>query len=520
MTCLFHLVPKIGLLLVLIVTLAGLANAQLYTVSALDAKGDGRDSSLADIAQLAYHYDKSQDLISFRLCFYGAPSARAFDVNIAIDTGGDDAAKTNWWGQNKAFRFDKLIAAGIRQSTNGWEATIGVAGVQAIKANQLNKLPQNSLQIQVEGDSVVVSVKRTDITDNMKVNVVASVGSGDNWSDDVPNSASVGIDLSKVTPGVREIDVRRNNLALPKEYRVLADDRLPLVEKKGRGKQTLILIPGMYSGKKSFDGFIARNQGRYRFLVLTPPGINGTPSRAIPAAGTSFGELTWTRRLARDLLDLIRKQKLDRPLIVAERQPGAQATIELAIEHPQLVGGVVLVGTNLVQSFFSPRDPTRKTPLAFSDRAGFVDDSWAGKWFKYVTPETWRNGDVPNQILSVDPARAKAAWEEIESTPLEIKVRYLCEFWASDVTRKFGQLKVPVLALVPGFDEKFLADPANSFAKTAFVDSWERIGSTTPLLELVKIPNSRMLVLDDQPEVADAAIAQFIEQKANASRKK
>src|SRR5207249_6086506 len=149
----------------------------------------------------------------------------------------------------------------------------------------------------------------------------------------------------KPTPGVREIDVSRNNLALPTGYKILPDSQRPTITKKGQGKQTLILVPGMYSGNSSFDGFIARNQSQYKLFLLTPPGINGTPARAMPAAGTSFAELTWTRRLERDILDLINRKKLSRPVIVAERQPAAQAAIELASEYPAQIGGVVLVGT-------------------------------------------------------------------------------------------------------------------------------------------------------------------------------
>jgi pimeloyl-ACP methyl ester carboxylesterase len=133
-----------------------------------------------------------------------------------------------------------------------------------------------------------------------------------------------------------------------------------------------------------------------------------------------------------------------------------------------------------------------------------------------VTPETWKNGDLRPQLLSADPARAKAAWDELESAPLEIKIRYLCEFWASDVTQSFDKLQVPVLALVPGFDEKFLADPANAFAKPSFLDSWETLVPKHPQLELVKIPNARMLILDDQPQAADAAIAAFVKKIGGA----
>src|SRR5215510_14165394 len=503
-------ISKFALFLALILLAPTITTAQVYTVLTFDGKGDGRDPSLADAAQLAYRYDQQQDMLWFRIALYGQPNRDAFGVNLAIDTGGDDSTKMNWWGANKTFKFDRLVTAAVTRSDKGFEGTIGVADAAGVNAKQMNNLRQNNLQIEVQGDSIVIGVKRTEITGKMTMKLIASVGSKEQWNDDIPNAGSAAIDLTKPTPGVREIDVSRNNLVLPAGYKTLPDNRPPAITRKGQGKQTLILVPGMYSGNRSFDGFIERNQSQYKFFLLTPPGLNGTPARAVPAAATSFAEMTWTRRLERDILDLIHREKLSKPLIVAERQPAAQAAMELASEHTAEIGGLVLVGTNLVQFFASPKDPARKTPIAYSDRAGFVDESWVGKWFKYVTPDTWKNGDLRPQLLSLDPARAQTAWDELESASLEVKIRYLCEFWASDVTQSFAKLQVPVLALVPGFDEKFLADPANAFAKPSFLDSWETLIPKHPQLELVKIPNARMLVLDDQPQAADDAIAAFV----------
>ncbi len=512
------LVLKLALLLTLIVFSPAIATAQVWTVLTFDGQGDGRDPSLADAAQLAYRYDKQQDVLWFRIALYGQPNRDAFGVSLLIDTGGDDSTKMNWWGANKTFKFDRLVTASVTRDEKGFEGTIGVGDPAGVNAKQLNNLHQNNLQIRVEGDSILIGIKRTDITDKSKLNLIAAVGSNEQLNDDIPNAGSAAIDLSKPTPGVREIDTSRNNLALPASYKILPDSQRPSIIKKGQGKQTMILVPGMYSGHRSFESFIARHQSQYRFFLLTPPGINGTPARAVPGAGTSFGELTWTRRLERDILELIRKEKLSKPVIVAERQPAAQAAIELASEHPAEIGGVVLVGTNLVQFFASPKDPTRKTAIAYSDRGPFIDQTWAQKWFKYVTPETWKNGDLRPQLLSLDPARAQTAWDELESAPLEIKIRYLCEFWASDVTRSFGKLQVPVLALVPGFDEKFLADPANGFARPSFLDSWETVVPKHPQLELVKIPNARMLVLDDQPQAADNVIAAFLKRVSETAK--
>ncbi|HLA12382.1 MAG TPA: hypothetical protein VJ023_17480 [Pyrinomonadaceae bacterium] len=124
------------------------------------------------------------------------------------------------------------------------------------------------------------------------------------------------------------------------------------------------------------------------------------------------------------------------------------------------------------------------------------------------------------EMLSRDHLKGQKAWQEIQAASVPIKIRYLCEFWASDVTRNFDRLQVPILALIPGFDEKFLADPANSFAKAAYVDSWETVIPKHPKLKLLKVPDSRLLVLEDEPTRADDAIATFVEQVGKAQERR
>src|SRR5262249_43539129 len=153
----------------------------------------------------------------------------------------------------------------------------------------------------------------------------ASVGTNREWTDEV---AAVTIDVAAPRPerGLREIDVTRNNLVLPAGDTPLADDEPPSVERRGRTSgRALILVPGAFSGVNAFDPFIERHTSDYRFFIVTPPGLNGTRPRPVPPAGTSFGERTWTRRLERDLLDLIRHERLDRPVVVSHGFPGSLA---------------------------------------------------------------------------------------------------------------------------------------------------------------------------------------------------
>jgi len=502
---------KILLLLAFVIVVPVGVKAQVWTVLAVDPKGDGRDASLPDAAQLSYRYDKQHDLLWFRVSLYGKPHEEAFGVNIVVDTGAEDTAKMNWWGANKDFKFDKLVTAWVTRGNGGYQGAIGVGDATGARAQNFNNLMQNNLQIRAEGDSIVIGVKRTDLTDKMKMNLIAAVGSDQRWNDDIPNTRSIALDLAAPRPGrgLREIDLSRNNFRFPPDYETLADNLPPLTIKKGHGRETLILIPGVYSGKDSFDAFIARNQSLYKFYVVTPPGLNGTPARPLPPETTSYGEFTWTRRLGRDVLELISREKLSNPVIVAHGFPGSLVAEELAFQHPDVLGGVIEIASMPVQFFPSPKDPSRKTPATPEERVEIVNEGWAEKWFKYVTTETWESNNYPAVMFTNDPDRAEQVRQQVEAAPLPVKIRYLSEFMASDHSAELASLKVPLLALRPGFNEKLLADPTNSWYKTSFQDAWDAF-SKNPRIQVVTIPNARALLLDDQPKLIDEAIATFV----------
>src|ERR1041384_5955308 len=503
------------LALLILLPLGGLGQpaspSQMWTVLAFDAKDDGRDPALADAAQLSYRYDKAQDVLWFRVSLYGKPNEDAFGINIAVDTGADDTAKVNWGGANKDFKFDKLVTAWGTHGDKGYVGTIGIGNAAGFKASNLNNLLQNDVQVRTEGDSIVVGVKRTDLTDKMKMSLIAAVGSNQQWNDDVPNTRSITLDLSAPRPtrGLRELDLGRNNSRLPAGYKVLADNQPPLVVKKGRGRKALILIPGVYSGKEVFDGFMMRDQDQCTYYVVTPPGLNGTPARPLPPESISYGELTWTRRLEQDVLDLINREKLNKPVIVAHGFPGSLVADEIAVRHPEKLGGVIDLAVMPVQFFPSPKDPTFRKPATPDERIEYVNAAWEQKWVKYVTPETWESNNYRAEMFANDPARGEQVRKEVESAPLEVKIRYLAEFMASDHSTEIANLNIPLLAVIPGFNETFLSDPANSFYKMTFQGSWEPL-SKNPRIQLLTIPNARALLLEDQPKLTDEAISTFV----------
>jgi pimeloyl-ACP methyl ester carboxylesterase len=103
------------------------------------------------------------------------------------------------------------------------------------------------------------------------------------------------------------------------------------VQVSGSGRP-MILIPGLASSGETWDTTVARYRTRFTCHVLTVAGFAGVP----PIDGPLLPAVR------RDLAEYIRAQKLDRPIIVGHSLGGTIA-LTLAIEHPDLVGPLVIV---------------------------------------------------------------------------------------------------------------------------------------------------------------------------------
>jgi len=169
--------------------------AQNWTLLADDPKGDSLDSSRGDAAGLAYRYDKQLDFLWFRISVYGELNEHMIAA-IAIDTGDDDAVKETWWGLNKSFRFNKMISARIKRGDNGYQGKIGVAFEAGDKRQDFSRLKLKEIQIRVQAKSILIGVKRTDLTNKFKMNVIAAIMLDKQWNDEIPNSGFLTLDLA------------------------------------------------------------------------------------------------------------------------------------------------------------------------------------------------------------------------------------------------------------------------------------------------------------------------------------
>jgi len=103
------------------------------------------------------------------------------------------------------------------------------------------------------------------------------------------------------------------------------------VRVSGHGKP-MILIPGLASSGDTWDSTVARYRDRFECHVLTVAGFAGVPRAPGPMLD----------RLRDDLAGYIRKNKLDKPVIVGHSLGGFVA-LALAVKYPELPGKLVIV---------------------------------------------------------------------------------------------------------------------------------------------------------------------------------
>lgn len=302
-----------------------------------------------------------------------------------------------------------------------------------------------------------------------------------------------------------EQDPARDNLRHEAGYVTGPPAALGRVDRRGEGPVTMVLIAGATFGGDVLDDFVEAHGETYTMYVVTLAGFGGTPAPPMPPEGTSYGEQTWIRGAESAVVRLIEEEKLSRPVIAGHWIAGADVAMRVALDHPDLVGGlIVLSGV--------PRWPV---PGARSEslehRIELLDKGLAPQWFKTVTEATWLDNNFLPGDYARHPVRGLQLWREAESVPLPVKVRYGLEARAQDLALEARNLRVPTLVVVPGFDDAFFAGPHDRGYMRQFChDGWEGVEEANDRIDVVRIEGARVFLMDDAPDELSAALASFL----------
>jgi pimeloyl-ACP methyl ester carboxylesterase len=306
--------------------------------------------------------------------------------------------------------------------------------------------------------------------------------------------------------GVFEQDSTLDNLRHAPGYETAPLGTLGQIVRRGSGPTDVVIIAGWGFGAEDFERFMQENVSRYRMVAVTLPGFVGTAAPPMPPAGTSYGDATWTRAAEDAVARVIEGDGLRKPIVVGHFIVGTQIALRLALDRPDLVGGVVVVGGEPMRFLPSRRDSTGKTPMPREERVSGMDTFMGPRWFKTVTKKTWIANNYAQPQYARDSVRAAELWRKSSDVPLPVMIRYLCEYYAMDLRDEFPQLGVETRVLVPEFSPEILADPRQSYVKQLFWDSWENVRGTTPRVRIRRVPDSRIFVTDDRPDVVREAI--------------
>lgn len=309
---------------------------------------------------------------------------------------------------------------------------------------------------------------------------------------------------------ITSTDSTINNLVHSSGYKTSQYGAIPQFIKKGNGKQAIILIPGLGFDATVFNDFMEANKKNYTMYAITIPGYGNTAAPPMPAVDTSYGDQSWNKGVEEGLIKLINKEKIERAIIAGHFVQGTQLALRMAIDYPDKVSGVIILGGPAKFILIEKGEP-KEYPL--KNTVYYIDKYTAPNWFKSISEKDFDDGNYLPGIYSFDTIKADQLWKEVSAVPLPVMVRYLCEFFASDVTLELDKIKCPVLVLRATFSDEVLKDPVNNYVRPQFIDSWNDATSKNHSIIVKDILAAAGFVWKDNPAVVYEEIKNFVNQR-------
>ncbi len=163
-----------------------------------DSETDGYNPAWAAVNTLSYFYDAASDTIWFKLDLSRLPNPDAFGINLVVDADQDQSTGSNWWGGNRAFKYDRLVSVWVvKEGANAFRGAVGVGDFHGVNAGRYTNLYRNNLAFRADSASktMLLGMKSTELDEDGRMNLIAAVGSNAGWNDDVPDSSFVKLDL-------------------------------------------------------------------------------------------------------------------------------------------------------------------------------------------------------------------------------------------------------------------------------------------------------------------------------------
>ncbi len=322
-------------------------------------------------------------------------------------------------------------------------------------------------------------------------------------------------------------DEASNNLIHPGGYISCEIGELGEVKKYGRSSQIIILVTGLGFGTESYEEFINHFKKRFTVYVITPAGFSETQAPSMPENTTSYSELSWTNGVVTGIINLIDKEKIKNPLIIAHFVTATQVALNLELNHADKIGKVIIMGGSPYRYYAGQKDGqwndwVNENKLTSAKRIELAEYYWAPQWFKTVTKKTWdANMWTPDDYCK-DNILGSRLFKISANVPIQVMIRYTIEWMAYDINEKYNEIKNPTLILIPEFKELLTNSDNTDKESCAAVESkqylkyfhqvaWQPAkDSNNPLIQIQNVPDSRIFMWYDNPKIVFEYIDNFI----------
>ena len=302
-----------------------------------------------------------------------------------------------------------------------------------------------------------------------------------------------------------------NNLVHPENHKAGEWGKLGEVKEFGEGEQSMILLPGWGFDWSIFKGFIEKYKDSYKIYAVTIPGFGDTSAPPMPEDTNNFKDLYWTKGVVKSVYDLIQDQNLDDPIIVSYFTYSNIIAMRLALDYPENIGRLIILSG---MAKFTANHPSLE-PRSLDQRIYYIENILAQRWFKTVDKATWDNGNFHAAAFTKDSTIAANYWEQMSAVPIPTMVRYLCEYYCTDLSLEYSKLQVPTLVVIPSFTDDVLHKKETSYLAPFFHHSWLGARPANEKLSLITLTDTNAFIVDDQPEKLYQLIGEFLNDKIN-----
>lgn len=256
------------------------------------------------------------------------------------------------------------------------------------------------------------------------------------------------------------------------------------------GAPDIILIPGLTSSPRIWQGLTDALSGRYRVHRIHVQGFAGAePMDNIdgPVAAP----------VAEEIARYIAEQGLSAPAVIGHSMGGTMAMM-LAARHPEAVGRVMVV--DMIPFVGHMYGGPAATPESVAPMADMVAAGMAAS-----TPEAWAEASAQSiaGMVNTEAARAIPTEDSARSTP-RVAANAMRELIVTDLRPELPNIAVPMTVLYVAFNAPGMtAETTDAIYQASFAGR--------PATVLKRIDDSAHFIMLDQPEAFLAAVNDFLD---------